>query len=113
GGKAVVHNGFTLSSRQNIVSKTNQTPRRDTELQVLKISFRFHHQQFAFFLGSQFNYLTSSCFRNVYVKYFDRLAFHDVDFIKDNLRLTNLQFITFSPHRLDQDGQMENATAIY
>src|SRR5690554_1734531 len=79
---------------------------------MLKITLRFHHQQFAFFLGSQFNYLAGSSFRNVYVKYFDWLAFYSVDYLEDNLRLPNLQFIAFSPHGFYQDGQVKNTTAI-
>ena len=44
---------------------------------------------------------------------FDRFAFDTVDFLDDDLRLSDLKLVAFAPHGLDEDREVQHATTEY
>ena len=73
----------------------------------------FHHCHLTFALCHHIDDTAGRLFREIDSKLLNRFAFYTVNFFNDYLRLTDLQFVSFTTHRFNQHRQVEHATAIY
>ncbi|MNH31000.1 hypothetical protein D3C79_913260 [compost metagenome] len=72
-----------------------------------------HVDHFCFAAAQALHYCAHAFFRNINEQALKRLHFGTVDFLNDNFRLGNLQFITFTAHILDQNPEVKLAASGY
>src|SRR5690606_9235573 len=111
--EAVGHHGLASSSGKYVVPQPDNTPCRDIELKVLHIAFCLHDEQFALSLCYELDHLARHLGGYIDHECLNRLAFHAIDFLDDDLWLTNLKLISFAAHGFNQYGQVEDTPAIH
>ena len=73
----------------------------------------FHHRHFTLTFGYHIDDTAGTFFRQIDCQLFNRFTLLAIDFLDNDLRLTNLQLVTFTTHGFDQDRQVENAASIH
>ena len=96
------HNRLAGSCGQHIRAQTDNATRGNRELQAGATAIRFHIDERAFTLGSQLDNRTCILVGTIDGHLLDRLALDAIDLLDDDLRLTNLQLVALTAHRLDQ-----------
>ena len=59
----------------------------------------------------QWHYISSVLTRNIYLQIFKWFTLNSIDYLADDSGLRNLEFKSFSPHGLNQNGEMKLASA--
>ena len=72
-----------------------------------------HVLQVAFARAQRFHHRTLIGVFAIDGEHFVRLLFHAVGFFDDYARARHRQFVTFTPHVFEQDGQVQFATAAH
>ncbi|MPM36221.1 hypothetical protein SDC9_82816 [bioreactor metagenome] len=70
-----------------------------------------HILHFSFALADRFDYRTHVLFRGIDLNAFKRFASYAINFSDDNFWTGYLQFIAFTTHVFNQDGQVQLATS--
>ena len=107
------HDSFTLRGREHICAQTDDTTRGYIELDVHTFALTFHRSHLAFTACYHVDHFACELFRHVDGELFDRFAAHTVYLFVDYLRLTNLKFIAFATHGLNEHREMEYASSTY
>src|SRR5690606_39087789 len=105
--KPVCCDGFTGRNVEQVISKADNAPRRNEKLQYHPVALRLHVDHLAFADGDGLDRFAGVALREVDGELFHGFAFHPVDFLKDHLRLPDLQFVSFTPHSFDQYRQVQ------
>ena len=70
-----------------------------------------HLKDNAFTGAGRFHYTADQFGRHVHFQQFVWLVPLTIDLLADYFRFADAEFITFAPHRFDQNRQMQNASA--
>ena len=111
--ETVCHDSLTGRSGQYSVVQTDNTTGRNRELQVHTTILAFHHGHLALTFRYHIDNTARAFLRKIHRQLLYRLTFLTIDLLDDNLRLTYLQLVSLTTHRLDQYRQVKHATAIY
>ena len=106
------HNGLTCGSRQQLVSKTDDSSGWNNEFTDHSGTSCFHTGHLSFSDGHHLNRFSRNFFWQVNGQVFHRLTFNSINLLNDNLWLTNLKLVTFSTHGFDQNRKVQYPTAI-
>ena len=106
------HNRLSGRSGQQIAPQADDASRRNLENDSLPVVNGLHIDHRTFSFGHQLDHTSGVLFRNIYRQLFDRFAFLAVNLLDNYLGLTDLKLIPFTPHRFDQNGEMQNAPSI-
>ena len=110
--EAVMNDRLTARRIQHSRPDADQSACGDREFEVRgtdRVGGHFNH--FTATIAGDFHDRADFRGRNVDFQYFKRFAHPAVDHLADDGRLADGQLITFAPHRFDQHGQMQHATA--
>mgnify|MGYP000264337193 CR=1 FL=1 len=109
----VVHDAVALGSRQEFTAETDEAAGRNDEFQA-GITGNIGHVDHFGFTGTEFFHDSAHEFRrNVDGQCFQRFAALAVDFFGNDAGFTDLEFVAFTAHFFDEDGDVEFTTARY
>ena len=111
--ESVCHNSFTRTHVHYISTHTHDTATRNSELQLYTVIHKLHLSHFAFANGHKLNNLTRTLFRRINRQLLYRLALNAINLFDDDLRLTDLQLVSFATHGLNQYRQMQHTATEY
>ena len=101
--EAVCHDCLALRCCKHIGTQTDYSTRRHVELNVHTVCLRLHGSHLALASCHHVYHLRGELLWHVDGKLFYRLTLLSVKLLVDNLRLSNLQLIALTAHRLNQD----------
>ena len=104
--------GFAVGGGEKGVAQTYDASAGDGEVELDAVALGLDGAHFAFATGDYIDDFRREFFRHQYGQLFDRLTFLAVDFFDDDFGLSDLQFVAFAPHGLDEDGEMQYAAAV-
>ena len=105
------HDSLTLRCRQHIRTQTDDTARRNIELNIDTLSLILHRCHLTLTTGYHIDHLRRKLLRHVDGQFLNRFTFLSVNLLIDNLWLTYLQLVTLTAHRLYQHGEMQHTTS--
>ena len=108
--KPMGYDCFALTGCQHIGTQTNDTTTGNIKLNVHTLTLALHAGHFALTAGYHIYHLAGKLLRNIDGHFLNGLTFHAVNLLVDYLRLTHLQFITFTTHGLNQYTQVQHTT---
>ena len=107
----MAHDAVTLRAGQKLRAEADQTARRNDEFHAHIAVALVHIGKLGLALAEKLHDRPHIFLRHFDSQVFHRLAFLSVDGLVDNLRLADLQFITFATHCLYQNRKMQLAAS--
>ena len=109
--EAVRHDGFAGRCREDVRTQSDDAARGDVELDVDPVADGLHRRQLALASGDHINHLAGVFLGDVDGQLLDGLTLLAVNLLVDDLRLSHLKLIAFATHGLDEDGEVQHASA--
>ena len=109
--KAMSHDCLALTGSENIGTKTDDTTRRNIELDVYTLALTLHRGHLALTAGNHINHLRCKLLRHIDGELFYRLMLLAINLLINNLGLTNLKLIALATHGLDKHREVQHTTA--
>ena len=101
--ESVCHDGFAGGGSHEVGAQTDDAAGGDFEVLVDAVAVSFHVDELAFALCDHLDGLAGAVFGEVDGEFLDWFAFLAVDFLYDYLWLSDLEFVAFAAHCLDED----------
>ena len=105
------HDGFAGRGREHIVAKADDASRGNLEFDVDAVVARLHGEDVTLAARHHVDHFRAVFLGDIDAQRLNRLAFLAVDLLDDHLRLTDLKLIPLAAHGLDEDREMEHASA--
>ena len=77
------------------------------------VALRLHHRHLSLTASDHVDDLAGRFFGEVYRQEFDGLVGYAVDLVDDDLGLADLELVAFTAHGLDEDGEVQDASAVH
>ena len=109
--ETVGHDGLTLTGGEHIGTQTDDTSRRDIELDIHPVGLALHRGHLSLAAGHHINHLRGKLLGHIDGEFLNGFTLHPVDLLVDNLGLPHLQLVALAAHGLDEHGEMEHTAA--
>ena len=110
--KTVGDDCLAVGGGQQRVSQADNTTAGNIEVELHTVALGVDSADFALAAGNHIDNLARELLGHKNRQLFDRLAFLTVNLFDDNLRLTNLQLVSFAAHGFDKHGEVHNAATV-
>ena len=108
--ETMCNDSFALTCCEHVRPEAYDAATRDEELDVDAFALTLHACHLALPSCYHINHLRRELLRHIDGHLLNRFAFHAIYLFVDDLGLTDLQFIAFATHRLDEHREMKHAT---